>query len=151
MVGAGANVNATIDGDGSPLIAAARTGSLAAVDLLLDAEADSDLIVRGDGSPLIMAAQEGHSGVVERLLDRGASIDQVAPGDENALIQASAQGQLAVVRLLVERGANVNARVRVTSTSVQDRDEEWRTPLMMARRGGHQAVVSYLVDAGAQD
>jgi ankyrin repeat protein len=96
-----------------------------------------------------MAAREGHADVVELLLDRGASIDQVVPRDENALIQASGEGHLQVVKLLVARGANVNARVWVEEGSQPD--GEWRTPLSMARKGGHQAVVAFLVGAGARE
>ena len=111
LLDAGANVNAAIGGDGSPLIGAAREGRLDAVRLLLDRGADVDMGVQGDGNALIMAAREGHVEVITMLLDRGASIDHMVPGDENALIQASGNGRLEVVKLLVSRGANVNARV----------------------------------------
>ena len=142
-------MNCAIDGDGSPLIGAARNGHLAAVRLLLDRGADPNLPVRGDGNPLIMAAREGHADVVALLLDRGASIDQVVPDDENALIQASGSGQLAVVSLLVKRGADVNARVWVEGAG--ESKGEWRTPLSMARKRGHNAVVDLLLSAGARE
>jgi ankyrin repeat protein len=95
-----------------------------------------------------MAAREGHLAIVTMLLDRGARIEEVVAGDENALISASGSGQLEVVRLLVARGANVNARVWA-ETGWTDRQGEWRTPLNMARRGGHTAVVNYLQSVGA--
>jgi ankyrin repeat protein/beta-lactamase regulating signal transducer with metallopeptidase domain len=149
---AGANVNARILGDGSPLIAAARSGQIEAVRLLLDQGADPNLIVRGDGSPIIMAAREGHIEIVELLLSRAASVDQVAPDDENALIQASGEGHLPVVKLLIERGADVNARVWAERgyAGPDGRRGEWRTPLSMARRDRHDAVVAYLLSAGAR-
>jgi ankyrin repeat protein len=145
----GANVNCVIDGDGSPLIGAARNGRLEAVRLLLDRGADPNLAVPGDGNPLIMAARDGQSDVVTLLLDRGARIDEMVPGDENALIQASGSGQLSVVKLLVSRGADVNTRVWVDDTSWQK--GEWRTPLSMARKGGHKAVMSFLLASGAKE
>lgn len=153
LIAAGANVNAGLLGDGSPLIAAARSGHLDSVRLLLDHGADSNLIVDGDGSPLIMAAREGHVEIVELLLSRSARIDQVAPDDENALIQASAEGHLPVVSLLIERGADVNRRVWAERGHAgPDRPRgEWRTPMSMARRGRHDAVVAYLVSAGARE
>jgi len=150
LVNAGANVNCVLLGDGSPLIGAAREGHLDAVRLLLDHGADPNLPVPGDGNPLIMAAREGHETIVELLFDRGALIDEVVPGDENALIQASASGELAVVKLLVSRGANVNARVWVKEDS-RSGDGEWRTPLSMARQGGHTEVIAYLVSSGARE
>ena len=148
LLDAGANADAALQGDGSPLIGAARRGHLRAVGLLLDRGANPNVAVHGDGSPLIMAAREGHIEVVELLLDRGARVDDMVPDDENALIQASGHGRLAVVQLLVARRANVNARAWA---SLGDREGEWRTPLSMARRGGHDAVVRFLVAAGARE
>jgi beta-lactamase regulating signal transducer with metallopeptidase domain len=150
---AGANVNARVDGDGSPLIAAAREGRIDIVRLLLDKGADPGLAVEGDGSPLIMAARQGHTAVVELLLQRGAGVDQIVPGDENALMQASAAGRLEMVKLLVARGADVNARVWAERYRPENGDPvgEWRSALSMARRGGHNAVVVYLLSIGAQD
>jgi bla regulator protein BlaR1 len=145
----GADPNLPVPGDGSPLIMAAREGHTDVVRLLLDRGADPNLSVRGDGSPLIMAAREGHAEVVALLLDRGASIDQVVPDDENALIQASGSGQLAVVSLLVKRGADVNARVWVEGSG--ESKGEWRSPMSMARKGGHSAVVDFLRSAGARE
>lgn len=150
LVGKGANVNCAIDGDGSPLIAAAREGWIEAVMVLLDRGADPNMAVRGDGTALIMAARDGHAKVVALLLDRGAQVDLAVPDDENALIQASAEGQLEIVKLLVSRGANVNTRIWVESTAAHP-DGEWRSPLGMARKGRHDAVVSYLRSAGANE
>jgi bla regulator protein blaR1 len=146
ILGAGANVNAAISGDGSPLIGAARRGHLDAVRLLLDRGAHVDMGVPGDGNPLIMAAAAGHVSVVAVLLERNASIDLVVPGDENALINASGNGHLEVVKLLVLRGANVNARVWAPQTRAEG---EWRTPLNVARRNRHTAVEQFLRLSGA--
>jgi beta-lactamase regulating signal transducer with metallopeptidase domain len=146
----GANVNARIDGDGTPLIVAARNGHLRGVQLLLERGADVNLAVSGDGNPLIMASREGHVEIIGLLLDRGALIDEVVPGDENPLIEASRHGQLEVVKLLIARGANVHARVWV-DYSDENRRGEWRTPLSMARRGGHDDVVKLLRAAGAAE
>jgi beta-lactamase regulating signal transducer with metallopeptidase domain len=150
LLDSGADVNAAFKGDGSPLIVAARRGHTAAVKLLLDHGADPDLGVPGDGNAIIMAAREGHGDVVTLLLDRRASIDRVVAGDENALIQASGAGELSVVKLLVSRGADVSARVWVEPDSVRP-SGEWRTPLNMARKRGHSAVVDFLISAGARD
>ncbi len=150
LVDSGADVNAALDGDGSPLIAASASGRTSAVRLLLDRGADPNLAVEGDGSALIAAAREGHAEIVTLLLDRGAQIELVVPGDENALIQASGRGQLPVVKLLIERGANVNARVFADGSGARA-EGEWRTPIGMARRGGHAAVVNALLAAGARE
>jgi len=150
LIAAGADVNAAVDGDGSPLIVAARAGHMEAVQVLLDHGADVDMAVPGDGNPLIMAAREGHTEIVDLLLARGAGIDTVVDDDENALIQASGAGRLAVVRLLVGRGADVNARAWAV-TATNPATGEWRTPLSMAVRGRHAAVVELLRSAGARE
>jgi beta-lactamase regulating signal transducer with metallopeptidase domain len=149
LLDAGANVNAALAGDGSPLIGAARAGRLDAVRLLLDRGAEVDLAVPGDGNALIMAAREGRTAVVDLLLSHGAHIDAIVPEDENALIQASAAGRLAVVQLLVARGADVNARAWAEDSG-DNGEGEWRTPLGQATSRGHAAVIAFLRSAGAQ-
>ncbi len=150
LLDAGADVNAALLGDGSPLIGAAAGGRTAAVRLLLDRGGDPNMPVSGDGNPIIAAANAGHAGIVALLLDRGAQIDQVVPGDENALIQASGEGHLEVVNLLITRGADVNARVWADQGGDTQRGE-WRTPLSMARQGRHDDVVKALRAAGSRD
>src|SRR5262249_734252 len=75
LLNAGANVNCTVDGDGTPLIVAARRGSIPAVQLLLERGADVNLPVEGDGNPLIAAAATGRLEIVDLLLKRGARIE----------------------------------------------------------------------------
>jgi ankyrin repeat protein len=76
-------------------------------------------------------------------------MEDVVPGDENALCKASEQGQLDVVKLLVNRGANVNVRIWVEN--LRGREGEWRSPLIMARRGSHQTVVDFLIASGGRE
>jgi hypothetical protein len=146
----GADPDLGVQGDGSPLIAAAQEGRADIVQLLLDRGADPNVGVRSDGNPLIMAARAGQLGIVETLLNRGARIEEIVPGDENALISASAAGRLEVVQFLVSRGADVNAGAW-SESGFGGQQGEWRTPLNMARRGGHQGVVDYLRSAGARE
>jgi hypothetical protein len=148
LIAAGADVNRGVSGDGNAITNAARKGHLHAVRLLLDKGADIDAGVPGDGNALIMAANAGQLEVVRFLLDQGAALEKVVPGDENPLIHACEGGQAAVVRLLIERGADVNARVWSGPDSSRG---EWRTPLSMARRNGHDEVVRILTAAGARE
>lgn len=139
----GADPNGAVSGDGSPLIAAAGKGLQDTVRFLLEQGADPNLGVRGDGSPLIAAAKGGHAEVVRMLLRAGADVDQVVPGDENPLIQAAWKGRLEVVRILLDAGADPNVRVM--------EQDELRTPLRMARRGGHRDVERLLLERGARE
>lgn len=146
----GAKPNIGVGGDGNPLLNAAREGHRDIVDLLLDRGADINAGVEGDGNALIMAAGSGHAEIVLLLLDRGADIHKVVAGDENAIIKACEQGRLEMVKLLVSKGADVNSSVRVDEIRGNKIVEEYRTPLSMARRGGHTAVVEYLLSVGAR-
>jgi beta-lactamase regulating signal transducer with metallopeptidase domain len=148
LLGRGLRINQTIDGDGTPLLIAAKHGHEDAVTFLLDHGADPNVPSPGDGNPLIAAAGRGEVKMVNLLLDRGARIDEIVPGDENALMTAARFGQEDVVRVLIERGANVNLGTWVESGS--ERRREWRTPLLMARRSGNEAVVNLLTAAGAR-
>ncbi len=140
----GIDINTPFIGDGTALLIAGRADQRKAVEWLLANGADPNAPSEGDGNALIAAAGEGNIAVMTILLDRGARVDEEVPGDENALITASAAGRLAAVRLLIARGANVNARI------FADR-REWRTPLNMARRGGHDRVAKVLIEAGARE
>ena len=139
----GAKPDLGVSGDGNPLLNAARRGHYDIVMLLLDRGADINSGVEGDGNALIMAAGSGHLNVVTLLLERGADIHKVVNGDENPIIKASETGQLEAVKLLVARGADVNSRVRIERGFDGKAEFEYRTPLSMARRGGHAKVVEY--------
>jgi beta-lactamase regulating signal transducer with metallopeptidase domain len=144
----GVDVNTLQDGDGTALIGAARGGQFEMVEYLLSRGADVNLACPGDGNPLIAASANGHPLVAKLLLDRGARIDEVVAGDENALITAARLGHTKVVELLINRGADVNARVFVLDS---DDAPTWRTPLKVARRGGHTDIERMLLAAGAKD
>ena len=138
LLDSGLSPNAAVQGDGSPLIAAAREGHLELVKHLLSRGAGINQGVDGDGNPLVVAAAAGHMDVVRYLLDRGADIEAIVPSDENALMQAAYWGREDVVRLLIARGANVNSR------------DGSRTPLSMTRLGGHDRIETMLLQAGAR-
>jgi ankyrin repeat protein len=138
LIREGANVNAALHGDGSPLIAAAREGRLNTVQMLLDRGADPNLAVPGDGSPLIAAAREGYLDVARLLLDRGANPNLSVAGDGNPLILAAAEGHADIVTLLLDRAANINEIVYG--------DEN---PLIRASAEGRLDVVRLLVNRKA--
>jgi bla regulator protein blaR1 len=150
LLAAGADVNAVVPGDGSPLIVAARSNEMSIVRVLLDRGADPNLTVPGDGSPLIQAAKRGALDIVELLVRRGADVNLIVPGDENALMNASEQGALDVVQYLVREGANVNERI-FADYSGRDGRGEWRTAMSQAAKNGHTNVVEYLKSVGARE
>ena len=150
MVEAGANANAVIDGDGSPLIGAARSGKMLIAQYLLDHGADANQPVPGDGSPLIVAAQLGRLDLVALLIQRGADVNLAVAGDENPLMNAAQNGHLEVVKFLIDKGADIHARIWSERGGVTD-GGEWRTALSQARKSRNLALVRYLESLGARE
>jgi beta-lactamase regulating signal transducer with metallopeptidase domain len=151
MVEAGANANARIDGDGSPLIGAAQSGNMLIAQYLLDHGADPNLTVPGDGSALIMAAKLGRLDQVALLVDRGADVNLAVEGDENPLMNAAEQGHLEIVKFLVEKGADIHTRIGVRRGMSGRVEEEWRTALSQASKNRHGDVVQFLQSLGARE
>ncbi|HYE85835.1 MAG TPA: ankyrin repeat domain-containing protein [Vicinamibacterales bacterium] len=148
ILAAGGNPSGKIDGDGSPLIGAARSGRSEIAKLLLDHGADPNGVVEGDGSPLIAAAQRGQLDISQLLIAHGADVNLAVEGDENPLMNAAEGGHLPIVQLLVSKGADVHARIW---TDRYDGGGEWRTALSQARKNRHFEVVKYLESLGARD
>lgn len=95
----------------SPLIHAARTGSLDTIKVLLDAGADVNQPgPTGDGwnaTPLQHAILARQSGAVRLLLDRGADPNRVAgPNAPAPLLLAAGDTDPTFVHLLLAHGAN---------------------------------------------
>ena len=148
LVGAGANPSAIVEGDGSPLIGAARSGRDDIAKFLLDQGADPNGVVEGDGSALIAAAAFGRLEQVTILIDRGADVNLAVEGDENPLMNAAEQGHLRIVQLLVEKGADIHAKIY---SERYPRGGEWRTAISQARKNGHMDIVAYLQSRGARE
>jgi beta-lactamase regulating signal transducer with metallopeptidase domain len=150
LVEGGANANAVIDGDGSPLIGAARSGKILITQYLLDHGADANQPVPGDGSPLIVASAFGRLDQVALLISRGADVNLAVPGDENPLMGAAEGGHLEVVKFLIDKGADIHTRIWSERGGRPDQGE-WRTALSQARKNRHMAVVRYLESLGARE
>jgi beta-lactamase regulating signal transducer with metallopeptidase domain len=151
LVDAGANANAVVDGDGSPLIGAARSGKIQITEYLLDHGADPNQPVPGDGSPLIVAAALGRLDHVALLISRGADVNLAVDGDENPLMNAAEGGHIDVVKFLIDKGADIHTRIRAERWNGRRSEDEWRTALSQARKNGRMDVVRYLESLGARE
>jgi len=138
-------------GGGSALHAAARSGNLAIMRMLLarvgEMANDGSMVFDDEPSlvdtetsdgetPLHFAASAGHVAIVRLLLASGANPNAVSEAGETPLFQAAGQGCLAVVKAIVAAGAHV------------DGETDMR-PLAAAARKRHVPIVKYLLKAGA--
>jgi hypothetical protein len=73
-----ADVNARNDREYTPLHEAACAGLPTVVEVLLELDAEIDLVTPDDETPLTLAVQHGHEDVVEVLLDNGALVTKKA-------------------------------------------------------------------------
>jgi len=113
----------------TPLIWAARSGSVDAIDVLLDAGADVNLPGstgdNWDATPLQHAILQRQPAAVLRLLDRGADLHRGAGGSLAPLFLAAGDTNPAILTLLLAHGADPGIE-----------DENGATPLSRAVSAG---------------
>eukprot|EP00316_Scyphosphaera_apsteinii_P021228 CAMPEP_0119298808 /NCGR_PEP_ID=MMETSP1333-20130426/946_1 /TAXON_ID=418940 /ORGANISM="Scyphosphaera apsteinii, Strain RCC1455" /LENGTH=363 /DNA_ID=CAMNT_0007300009 /DNA_START=15 /DNA_END=1109 /DNA_ORIENTATION=+ len=154
------------------LMLAARNGSVATMELLLDYGAN--LAYEGGGwNSLMLAAVMGNVDAVRFLIERGADANGADSEGGTVLMLAVHKGKEKVVRELVAAGANVIAKMQgdgltalhfavqsgrahvlpallaSKSANVEIRDNNGTTPLMMASYAGEAEAVKILLEHGA--
>lgn len=139
-------VNASIpDNSGrTALHWAANQGQEAVVRLLLEKDADSNILksdVHGQ-TPLFIAAFRGDEGIVRLLLEKGADEDvsKLDKYGRSALAIAAEKGHERVVRLLLEKGAK---------SVILKPNIHGQTPLSIAAFRGYEGIVQLLLENGA--
>lgn len=128
----------------TPFIRAAKTGDLAAMQLLIDHGADPRAATKDGVTPLMAAAglgwRYGQSLVpesdslkaVQFCLEHGADVNAANVTGETALHGAASHGANDIIRLLSQRGAKLDVK-----------DKRNRTPLDIAEGGHERGAVAY--------
>lgn len=119
------------------LLAAASTGYVHVVRVLLQHEAAVDTRDSDGHTALILAAAGGHVEVVQVLLENGADVHAVGEQRVTALLAVSPENTV-LLEMLLRAGADVDAQDRYGSSA-----------LHQAALGGHQRAVQVLVGHGA--
>jgi ankyrin repeat protein len=139
----------------TPLLFAARVGSVESAAHLIAAGADVNDAAPNGASALVIAAHSGEGAVATYLLERGADPDASAAG-YRALHAAILRGDLALVKALVAHGANSNAPLaRGTPSRYYSKDYAFNeslvgaTPFWLAARFGEPEIMRVLAGAGA--
>lgn len=164
LVSQGAYINIQVRGLGTALIIAVKGGHKKVVQLLIDHGADIN-IGGSSGNALQTAAANGQEEIVRLLIDRGANVNMWSFSEGSPLQKAAVIAHEAIVRLLIDHGADVNAQDDDQRTALQQaaaRGQEavvrllinrrpdgssqhlFDTPLCLAAKGSHKAVVQLL-------
>ena len=120
------------------LVAAAEAGAGAAVEKLLEGDADVNQQNDAGQTALMAAADAGDDDMVRVLLEAGADVNVKDREGVRALHFAAHKGRTSIVEILLGKGACVNAQ-----------HDEGLTALMSASENGHLDCVRILLTNGA--
>ena len=118
-------------------VAAAASGDVDLMKVLIAAGASVDGRTGTRGNALFAASAAGRDAAVELLLASGAAVDARDIYGGSPLIVAATEGRAGIIELLLKAGATV------THTRVND----GATALLRASRGGHLRAVELLISA----
>jgi ankyrin repeat protein len=156
-------------GELTALVYAARTGSIDAARVLLEAGADVNQTTRYGWTPLLAATQNRNYRLGKFLIERGADVNLANKGGWTPLYLATDNrnleggdyptppadmDQLEYIKLLLEKGADPNARmIESTETRTvftnQWLDEEGATAFLRASQSGDVELMRLLLEHGA--
>jgi len=163
----GSSPDSPVDEFDSPLVSAARSGTLKVIDLLLDEGAQVDMSAPSGLLPLCGAIANGKLSAVKKLIKRVADVNAQ---DGDPLRSAVYHQQYRCVCALLEAGASPNPRgfglsplrsavghkskrgAQIVEALIQagaDVNEGPQTPLMRACDEGTSDMVRLLIAAGA--
>ena len=172
----GANPNFSDKNGVTPLLAAAHTGSSAALKMLLAANVEVNFVPSGlrqfalskshaplnerelmeaasrGETALNAAVRQGHTEEAHFLISKGAKIDLANRHGEAPLFVAVTAGNLEMVKMLLERGANPNSVEqdnRRNRMALAKHAMGKNSVLIAAVQKGHLDVAKLLVESGA--
>jgi ankyrin repeat protein len=152
LLNGGADPN-TIDTSlsSTPLSIAAMSTCAAAVRLLLDADADPNLIAEGGEAPLTFAANVGDIDIVTMLLAGGADPSRTGGYDGlTPMHEAVGVGRATVVRLMLPHASDIDAGIVPEANPLAGEDVGVGTVLEFAVGiENRESYVRLLLEAGA--
>ncbi|XP_036593531.1 inversin [Trichosurus vulpecula] len=132
------DINMTDKYGGTALHAAALSGHVSTVKLLLDHHAQVDATDVMKHTPLFRACEMGHKEVIQTLIKGGARVDLVDQDGHSLLHWAALGGNADVCQILIENKINPNVQ-----------DYAGRTPLQCAAYGGYINCMALLMENNA--
>jgi ankyrin repeat protein len=122
------------------LMSASCSGSVPAVELLLDHGAHIEATAKNLATPVYFAAASNNIAVVNLLINRGANIEAKDVSGFTPLHIAAFHGRLNSVKFLIAKGADMNALTNDDSSA-----------LGIARRNEHTEIDEFFRSVGAFD
>ncbi|NXK07683.1 INVS protein, partial [Herpetotheres cachinnans] len=132
------DINMTDKYAGTALHAAALSGHVSTVKLLLEHNAQVDALDVMKHTPLFRACEMGHKEVIQTLIRGGARVDLVDQDGHSPLHWAALGGNADVCQILIENKINPNVQ-----------DYAGRTPLQCAAYGGYINCMVVLLENNA--
>ncbi|XP_019364710.1 PREDICTED: inversin isoform X2 [Gavialis gangeticus] len=132
------DINMTDKYAGTALHAAALSGHVSTVKLLLEHNAQVDATDVMKHTPLFRACEMGHKEVIQTLIEGGARVDLVDQDGHSPLHWAALGGNADVCQILIENKINPNVQ-----------DYAGRTPLQCAAYGGYINCMVVLLENNA--
>ncbi|KAG8532903.1 uncharacterized protein KY384_002781 [Bacidia gigantensis] len=145
LIQAGADINAHIEGVGTPTIIASSLGDLDMVRLLLKNGADIKPDDPELGTALHAAVASGNPAVVQELLKNGIDPNALAGDSVTALETAASDGHSEIVSLLLQHGAEIEVHRKAR----HEGGKESKGALGAAAFNGWESVFIQILDAGA--
>jgi uncharacterized protein len=159
LIEIGANPNAVSKTGFTPLVFAITKDDVPSIRTLLKAGANPNVALPSGAKPLIVAMSYRHTAAALALLEGGADVNVRDRAGNTTLHLAAQAGDLDLVKTLLAKGVDPNVRTPRSTLPVGARGGGGgfgrggaageQTPLMMAAKGDHEAVMRTLVAAGA--
>jgi len=122
---------------------AAAAGRVQVVQLFASEKALLNTLDDIGRTPLMLAAEQGHTEVCRILIDRQADVETLDQKGLNVLHIVASSGRLDIVNLLIEH-LLISKKI-----SLDTKDTDGNTALILATKGGHQEVCQVLLKSGA--
>ena len=155
LIEAGADANTPSAEGETPLMVAARTGKVDAVQTLLARGANPNATESWRGQTALMwAAAEGHSAVIPVLVAAGANLHARSSGGFTPILFAARHGRIATAEVLLTAGARMDDALPVRRRGAEGAEgaastEAGLNAFLLATANAHYELAAWLLDRGA--
>ncbi|KAI3317259.1 hypothetical protein HD806DRAFT_527243 [Xylariaceae sp. AK1471] len=160
VIQSGAGVDCRDENGSTPLHYAAERGLFKCMAVLVEHGADIRITDNSGFSPFLRAVVAGQEDATAELLSMGADANSSSADGHSALAWAASLGRVSTAQMLLDRGASMHdARNTQQTTPLEEAAASGSLPIveLLIRRGadpnypeeGHQEIVSFLLDHGA--